>query len=91
MMLWILIIGGMGAINTDSQWWYAQLVAKSCLSIGILKTSEISFFLQEFFWTDLYLFEIFKDFWEDIGTALEVENNLSRVVDELDSGELAVC
>ena len=30
----------------------------------------------------------FTDFWEDISTAMEIENTVARVVDELDSGEL---
>jgi hypothetical protein len=45
MFLWILIIGGLGAIKTESQWWFAQLVAKSCLATGIARTTEIAFFL----------------------------------------------
>ncbi len=85
MMLWILIIGGMGAINTDSQWWFAQLVAELSIATGIVKISEISLFLEEFFWTDLYLDGVFREFWNDVTTALEVENNLARVVDDLES------
>ncbi|KAE9364208.1 hypothetical protein N431DRAFT_431140 [Stipitochalara longipes BDJ] len=88
MMLWILIIGGMGAIHTKSQWWFAQLVAESCLAIGIVTTAEIAFFLTEFFWTDLYLDPVFMEFWDDVATALEVVNNMESVVDELDSSEL---
>lgn len=84
-MLWILVIGGMGAINTDSQWWFAQLVAESCIATGIVKITEISLFLDEFFWTDLYLDKVLGGFWDEVTTALEVENNVARVVDELES------
>ncbi len=87
-MLWILIIGGLGAIKTQSQWWFAQLVAKSCLATGIARTSEISFFLEEFFWTDRYIHPIFTEFWDDVAIALEVDNSEGTVVDELESNKL---
>jgi hypothetical protein len=88
MMLWILIIGGLGAVKTQSQWWFAQLVAESCLATGIARTSEISFFLEEFFWTDQYIHPTFTEFWDDVAIALEVDNSEGTVVDELESNKL---
>jgi hypothetical protein len=84
MMLWILIMGGFGAIETDNQWWYAKLVAESCVATGIARTAEIAFFLTEFFWTDLYLCPVYKEFWDDVAVVVEGGNSISRVVDELD-------
>jgi hypothetical protein len=87
MMLWILLMGGFGAIKTDNQWWFAQLIADSCLATGIRTKAEIVFSLTEFFWTDLYLYPLFTDFWDIVSTAMEVGNIVARV-DELESSEL---
>jgi hypothetical protein len=84
MMLWILLMGGLGSIGTDNQWWYAKLVAESCIATGIAKTTEIAFFLTEFFWTDLYLCPIYTEFWDDIAVIVEGGNTVATVVDELD-------
>lgn len=84
MMLWILMMGGLGAIGTDNQWWFAKLVAEMCHSSGIARTTEIAFFLTEFFWTDLYLYPTYKEFWDDVAVAVEGGNGAPRVVDELD-------
>jgi hypothetical protein len=81
MMLWILLMGGFGSIGTDSQWWFAKHVAEACLAQGIALTNEIGFFLTEFFWTDLYQYHIFTEFWDDVATAMKGENTVSRVVD----------
>lgn len=84
MMLWILIMGGLGAIGTDNQWWFAKLVAEMCHTTGIARTTEISFFLMEFFWTDLYLYPTYTEFWNDVAENVEGGNTVARVVDELD-------
>jgi hypothetical protein len=81
MILWILIMGGFGSIGTDSQWWFAKHVAKACLVQGIARTNEIAFFLIEFFWTDLYQYPIFTEFWNDVATAMKGGNKPVRVVD----------
>ncbi len=78
------MIGGFGSIGTDNQWWYAKLVAESCLATGIAKTNEIAFFLTEFFWTDLYIYPVYTEFWDDVCVAVEGGNAVPRVVDELD-------
>jgi hypothetical protein len=81
MMLWVLIMGGLGSIGTDDQWWFAKLVAEACLAQGIANTSEIAFFLSEFFWTDLYLYPMCSEFWDDVTMAVEGGNNPVRVID----------
>lgn len=81
MMLWILLMGGLGSIGTKDQWWYARLVADACLAQGIARTNEIMFFLAEFLWTDLYLFPFCTDFWEDVAMAVQGEHSPTRVID----------
>jgi hypothetical protein len=81
MMLWILVMGGFASIGTDNQWWFAKLVAEACLAQGIARTTEIAFFLTEFFWTDLYLYPMYTEFWDDVSMAVEGGNNVVRVVD----------
>jgi hypothetical protein len=77
-------MGGFGSIGTENKWWYAKLVAESCLATGIAKTTEIAFFLTEFFWTDLYLYPIYTEFWDDVVVAVEGGHTMSRLVDELE-------
>ena len=85
MMLWILVMGGFGAIGTENQWWFAKQIAVMCQEIGIVRTTEIAFFLVEFFWTDLYLYPVYTEFWDDVALAVQGgQNNVVRVVDELD-------
>jgi hypothetical protein len=81
MMLWILIMGGFGSIGTDNQWWFAKVVAEACLAQGIAHTNEIVFFLTEFFWTDLYQYPIYMEFWDDVTRAMKGENKPVRLVD----------
>ncbi len=50
--------------------------------------TEIAFFLTEFFWTDLYLYPVFSEFWVDVPNTMDVENSVARIIHELDSGEL---
>jgi hypothetical protein len=81
MMLWILLMGGFGSVGTENQWWFAKLVAEACLAQGIARKTEIAFFLTEFFWTDLYLYPMHTEFWDDISTAIEGGDKAVRVVD----------
>jgi hypothetical protein len=79
MMLWILLIGGLGSIRTDNRLWFAKLVAEACLAQGIAHTNEISFFLTEFFWTEVYQYSLYTVFWDDIAMALEAGNTAVTV------------
>jgi hypothetical protein len=81
MMLWILIIGGFGSIGTDNQCWFAEVVAEACLAQGIAQMNEIAPFLTESFWTDLYQYPIYMEFWDDVTRAMKGENKTDRLVD----------
>jgi hypothetical protein len=81
MMLWIIMIGGLGSIGTDDQGWFIQLLAQSWYVAGIAGTAELALSLAEFLWSDFYLGPIFDEFWNDVAVAravLEARNKIGQ-------------
>lgn len=69
MMLWIIMIGGLGSLGTEDQGWFIKLLAESCRVAGIAETAELAVFLTEFLWSEFYLGPIFNEFWDDFAVA----------------------
>lgn len=69
MMLWILIIGGIGGLGESRQKWWANHVASLCLILGINGGGEIAASLADFFWTELYRSPATESFWNDVAAA----------------------
>lgn len=69
MLLWILIMGGVGAIGSSNKAWFAKVLAESCLALGIRGGNEIAFTLKEFFWSELYRSPVTAPFWNDVARA----------------------
>lgn len=66
MLLWILIMGGVGAIGASNKAWFAKVFAESCQTLGLRGGNEIAFTLKEFFWSELYRSPVTAPFWSDV-------------------------
>jgi hypothetical protein len=73
MMLWILIIGGLGGIGTSCQGWFANLVAEVCSVSGLRGGNEVAFTLVEFLWSELYRSPVTMGFWNDVAVAQGID------------------
>ncbi|KAH7418610.1 hypothetical protein BKA64DRAFT_205185 [Cadophora sp. MPI-SDFR-AT-0126] len=54
MLLWILVMGGIGAADTSVQQNFAAMLAESCLALGLVGISEIALMLEDFLWFEAY-------------------------------------
>jgi hypothetical protein len=66
MMLWVLMIGGIGGVGTPDQRWFAEMLADACLAAGVRARTEIASTLANFLWTDQYLGSVSVGFWDDV-------------------------
>jgi hypothetical protein len=71
MMLWVIMIGGLGSIGTEDQVWYIRLLAQFCCATGIAGMDEIALSLTEFVWSEFYQSPIFDEFWKDYAIVRE--------------------
>jgi hypothetical protein len=69
MMLWILMLGGIGGVRTPNQALCANLLVDACVVSGVRTRTEIGLSLAEFLWTDLYLSPFSMGFWDKFGAA----------------------
>src|SRR5450756_1259987 len=76
MMLWIIMMGGLASIGTEEQGWFSKLLAELCYAADIVVTAELAMFLKGFLWSDFYLDHSFKEFWDAVAVAQEVEAGL---------------
>jgi hypothetical protein len=66
MMLWILMMGGLGSTGTPNRGWYANLMAKACMAAGLRGGNGIAYALAEFLWSELYRSPVTIGFWNDV-------------------------
>jgi hypothetical protein len=66
MMIWILMIGGMTAMKGE-EGWFAERLAEACAAQGITGRKELEMALKEWLWTDWYLRDEFREFWDVVG------------------------
>jgi hypothetical protein len=69
MILWILLIGGLGSMGTPNRGWYAELLAKTCIALGLRGGNAIAYALTEFLWSELYRSPMTIGFWNDVARA----------------------
>jgi hypothetical protein len=69
MVLWILMIGGIGGVGTPDQRWFAERLAYACLAAGVRARTEIASTWANFLWTDQYLGSVSVEFWNDVTRA----------------------
>jgi hypothetical protein len=73
MMLWILLIGGLGSTGTPNRGWYAGLLAQTCIALGLQGGNAIAYALTEFLWSELYRSPMTIGFWNDVARAQGTE------------------
>ncbi|KAH8782098.1 hypothetical protein BGZ57DRAFT_852885 [Hyaloscypha finlandica] len=73
MVLWILLMGGLGSSGTPNSLWYAKLFAEICISSGLRGGNAISHALAGFLWTELYRTPVTIGFWSDVARAQGIE------------------
>ncbi len=73
MVLWILLMGGLGSSGTPNRGWYAELFAEICIASGLREGNAISYALAEFLWTELYRSPVTIGFWNDVARAQGIE------------------
>jgi len=69
MILWVLVMGGIGGFGSSGQIWWANQVASLCVSLKIRGGVEISAILREFLWTELYQSPAIEKFWTHVAEA----------------------
>jgi hypothetical protein len=66
LMLWILVMGGVGASKTGDRQWFAKHLADTCDVSGIRKGDELAVALENFLWLELYRTPTFSGFWKEV-------------------------
>ncbi|KAE9372407.1 hypothetical protein N431DRAFT_536206 [Stipitochalara longipes BDJ] len=69
MLLWILMIGGLGGVGTPNQAWYAGLLADACFALGVRARTDFVAMLMDFLWSDQYLGPVSVEFWNEVTKA----------------------
>jgi hypothetical protein len=73
MIVWILMMGGVGGVGTPNQAWCANLFVDACLVSGVHTTNEIALTLADFLWTDHYLGLFSMGFWNKVVAAQDTK------------------
>jgi len=69
LVLWVLVMGGLGGNGTPNRAWYATLLAQICLVDGIRVGNAIAHVLAEFLWSEWYRSPVTVGFWNDVARA----------------------
>ncbi|CZT08247.1 uncharacterized protein RCO7_11206 [Rhynchosporium graminicola] len=80
MVLWIQIMGGLGALGTSNVSHFAAIQADSCLALGLVGGSEIASMVEEFLWFDSYCRPVTMAFWNMVAVE-QGAGSQSEVVD----------
>jgi hypothetical protein len=90
MILWVLLMGGLGSSGTPNRGWFAKLFAEICITAGLRGGNAIAYALADFLWSDLYLSPVTIGFWNDVARAQGKEGGSSDVKRLTDHLSLAV-
>ena len=69
MMLWILMMGGLGSSSTTNRRWYAELLVQACMTSELRGGNAIAIALADFLWSELYRSPVTIGFWNDVAKA----------------------
>jgi hypothetical protein len=75
MLLWIIMMGGLGSIGTEEQERFSKLLGELCFITDIVETAELlppMFLKEDILWSDFYLDHSFKELWDAVSVAQEV-------------------
>jgi hypothetical protein len=73
LLIWVLIMGGLGGVGTDNQMWFAGLLARAAKAVGMVGVQDIEMVCREWLWTGLYVDEVSEGFWADFEVAQGME------------------
>lgn len=74
LMMWILLMGGLGSVAGPARRWFAKLFAQACIEAGFRGGNAISYALADFQWSDLYRSPATVAFWNDVARAQGMES-----------------
>jgi hypothetical protein len=78
LMLWILVMGGVGASKTGDRQWFAKHLADACNVSGLRGGDELAVALSDFLWLELYRTPTFSGFWMEVAKAQGVDREKWR-------------
>jgi Fungal specific transcription factor domain len=90
MLLWALIMGGLGISNTADRRWYAKLLAKACITLGLRGGNAIGYMLMEFLWSELCRSPVTIGFWNDVTRAARAQGMDSEYEVRKSTGHISV-
>ncbi|KAE8443674.1 hypothetical protein EG329_001446 [Mollisiaceae sp. DMI_Dod_QoI] len=74
MILWMLVMGGLGSRGGVSHRWFVDMIAETCQRSGLKGVDEVGLTLAEFLWLAEYHGPKTKDFWEIVSVAQNEKN-----------------
>lgn len=54
MLLWVLLMGGIGAVEAETQHWYGLRMAAICQGLGLYTDESVQHHLTHFLWSERY-------------------------------------
>jgi hypothetical protein len=85
MMLWILMMGGLGSAGTPNRGWYANLLAEACMASKHRGANAVVFGLTEFLWSESYRSPHTMGFWNDVAKVQGLDGgyDVRRLTDDI--------
>jgi hypothetical protein len=74
LLMWVLVMGGLGGAGTENQMWFAGLLARAARAVGVVGVSDVEMVCSEWLWTRLYMDEVTEGFWADFEVAQGMES-----------------
>jgi hypothetical protein len=74
MVLWSILMGGLGCIGTDNRQWFTNTLVDTCFASSIRGMNAIEAALSEFLWSDLYRSPITAEFWDAMALAQALDD-----------------
>jgi transcription factor-like protein len=86
MVIWILLMGGLGSSGGPNRGWYAKRFAETCMAAGLRGGNSIAYALAEYLWSDLYRSPVTIGFWNEAARAQGMNGgsfDVKRITDHL--------
>jgi hypothetical protein len=79
MVLWLILMGGLGCIGTDNRQWFTNTLVDTCRASAIRGVNAMEAALSEFLWSDLYRSPITTEFWDAMALAQALDDGRADV------------
>jgi hypothetical protein len=70
LLMWICIMGGLGAVGTDNQSWFARMLAEAVRCAGMVEIRDLKIICGDWLWTKLYVDTFSEGFWTEFEGAV---------------------